>query len=271
MHATKLRPLVITGAADLLDGLKRCDLWTRLGLLEVKRRYRRTVIGPFWTAVSLGLFVVVMGTVGVGLWKQDPAQYLPFLASGMMVWVMISTVTTESCTLFISGQHLFNRMRINYSMLAYALVWRNIIGFLHNLLAYLVVVLLLTRGLINLSTLLLVPGLLLVGINAVWVALLLGMACIRFRDVQPLTTTILQISFFVTPVFWPPELLTGATRYVFVDFNPLYHFIDIVRSPLLGQVPSLASYLFVVSVTVLGWTMTYLLFAKFRKRIAFWV
>lgn len=267
----RLRPLLTTGRADLLDGLRRYDLWGRLGLLEVKRRYRRTVIGPFWSAISLGVFVAVMGTVGMGLWKQEASEYLPFLASGMMVWLMISTIVTESCILFIGGQYLFSRIRIDYSVLAYALVWRNIVAFMHNLAIYLLIIVVLAPRLINANTLLFIPGLLIVAINAVWVALLLGMVCCRFRDVQQLVTTVLQISIFVTPIFWSPDFLISPARLIFVDLNPLYCFIDITRSPLLGKLPSLTSYLMALALTALGWWAAYIFFSKFRKRIAFWV
>ena len=267
----QLRLLVTTAPEDLVNGLQRYDLWGRIGFMEIKRRYRRTVIGPFWSTISLAVFIAVMGTVGVGLWKQAPAEYIPFLASGMMVWLMISTMITESCTLFINSQHLFSRMRMDYSILAYALVWRNLLGFLHNLAAYLLVATVFATGVYNLSLLWIFPGLFLIAINAVWVALLLGMACVRFRDVQQLIVTLLQISLFVTPVFWPPQLLTGMTRYMFVDFNPLYSFIDVVRTPLLGKPPMLSSYVIILTVTVVGWFATFQLFSRFRKRIAFWV
>jgi ABC-type polysaccharide/polyol phosphate export permease len=265
------RPLVTTASVDLFRGFSRYDLWGRLGLLDIKRRYRRTVIGPFWSAISLGVFIAVMGTVGVGLWKQDVSDYLPFLASGMLVWLMISLIVTESCTMFVSGHHLFSRMRIDYSLLAYTLVWRNLIVFLHNFLVYLLIVIIFATKLISPSIFLVIPGLFLVAINAVWVALLLGMVCLRFRDVQQLITTILQISLFVTPIFWPPDMLTGIKHLLFVDFNPLYCFIDIVRAPLLGKVPALLSYELVLGVTAIGWIMTSQAFSQFRKRIAFWV
>lgn len=266
-----LRPLVTRGGSDLLNGLARYDLWGRLGILEVKRRYRRTVIGPFWSAISLGVFVAVMGAVGLGLWNRDPVEYLPFLTAGLMVWLMISTIITESCMVFITGQHLFSRIRIDFSLLAYALVWRNLVAFMHNLLVYVVIVLLFAPTLVGWATLLVVPGLLLVAVNAVWVALLLGMTCLRFRDVHQLVVTVLQISLFVTPIFWPPELLKNATALIFVDLNPLYCFIDIVRSPLIGKIPAAGSYYVVLFLTAAGWTVAMVLFSRFRKRIAFWV
>ena len=265
------RLMVTTGAADLLNGFRRYDLWGRLGFLEVKRRYRRTVIGPFWSAISLGVFVAVMGTVGVGLWKKDATEYVPFLASGLMVWHLISTIITESCMLFVNGQHLFSRMRIDFSMLAYALVWRNLVAFFHNVAAYFAIALLFAPKLIGLNTLLAVPGLFVVAINAVWLALLLGMICARFRDVQQLITTLLQISLFVTPIFWPPDMLSGPTKPLFVDYNPLYCFIDVVRAPLIGMQPTLHSYGIILIVTVIGWAITFSAFSRFRSRISFWV
>ena len=267
----RLRLLVTTGSEDLLHGLQRYDLWGRIGFMEIKRRYRRTLIGPFWSTISLAVFIAVMSAVGVGLWKQTVREYMPFLASGMMVWLLISTMINESCTLFINSQHLFSRMRIDYSILAFALVWRNLVGFLHNLTAYLLVAVVALPGLINLSLLWIIPGLFLIAVNAVWVALLLGMACIRFRDIQQLVISLLQISMFVTPVFWPPHLLTGTTKLVFVQLNPLYSFIEVVRAPLLGQTPMLSAYIMIVAVTLVGWTVTFKAFSSFRKRIAFWV
>jgi ABC-type polysaccharide/polyol phosphate export permease len=265
-----LRLLVTTASEDLLDGFGRYDLWGRIGFLDIKRRYRRTMIGPFWGTISLAVFTAVMSSIGVGLWKQEPAEYMPFLATGMMVWLMLSTMITEGGNMFISSQHL-NRMRMDYSILAYALVWRNLVSFFHNLAVYLVIVAVFLPKLITPSILLVVPGLLLVAVNAVWVALLLGMICVRFRDVQQLVATVLQISLFVTPVFWPPHLLTGLTRVVFVDLNPLFAFINVVREPLLGKTPSLWSYLVILVVTLVGWVATFKMFSSYRKRIAFWI
>ena len=95
--------LTTSASQDLVRGLRRWDLWTRLGWLEVKRRYRRTVIGPFWSALSLGIFVAVFSAVGAALWGQKLGDYVPFLAAGMVVWIMISTLVTEAGTLFVAG------------------------------------------------------------------------------------------------------------------------------------------------------------------------
>jgi ABC-type polysaccharide/polyol phosphate export permease len=263
-------PAVTSAADDLLDGLRQWDLWGRLGWLEIKRRYHRTTIGPFWSAISLGVLVMALGGVGAGLWNQQTRDYLPFLAAGMLVWMFMSTVITESCGLFISSTGLFRQMRFNYSVLAYALVYRNFIVFLHNMLVYVVVFLIYAPGKFGAVTLLAVPGMALVLVNGVWIALLFGMACLRFRDLQQLISTLIQISMFVTPIFWPPESLQGFMHVVYVELNPLYHLITIVRAPLMGQVPPTEVYMAISLITVVGWSVTYACFRYFRRRIAYW-
>lgn len=270
LDTRKLAPLEVSAWQDLFQGLLRWELWSRLGFLEVKRRYRRTIIGPFWSAISLGIFVSAMGAVGMSLWNQDLDTYLPYLATGMLVWLMFSTMITESCNLFIGGSHLFRQMKFDYSILAYALVWRNLIVFMHNIVIYFVIALIFVNGLLRPLLLLSIPGLLLVLINAVWISLLLGMVCLRFRDVQQLVMSVIQIAMLVTPIFWPESSLQGKARFVFVTFNPLFHFIDIVRAPLIGHIPQLQSYFIAVVVTLVGWAVTYAFFSRFRKRIAFW-
>jgi ABC-type polysaccharide/polyol phosphate export permease len=194
---------------DIINGARKWELWGKLGWLEVKRRYRRTVIGPFWSTISLGIYLTALGAVGAGLWKQNIAEYVPFLAAGMIVWIMFSTILTEAGTLFLSAAHLFKELRFEYSILVYAAVWRNLIVFLHNLIAFVVVIAILAPHRITFDTLLVIPGLAIVILNALWVTLFFGMLCLRYRDVQQFIMSIIQV-----PALRHPDLLAsrGAER-----------------------------------------------------------
>ena len=264
-------PLVTTASQDLVRGLSQWDVYGRLGWLDVKRRYRRTLLGPGWGVINLALFTAALGMIGAGLWNQSTETYLPFLTSGLVVWMLISTMMTESCSVFVNGANFVRQIKLNYSVLVYALVWRNFIGFLHNLVVYVGVALIFApRSIMDPIILLAVPGLFLLLLNGAWIAVLLGLCCLRFRDIQQLVGTVIQISIFVTPIFWPPEVLKGTSRAVFVAYNPIYHLIEVVRAPLIGQVPPLLSYYAVFIITAIGWTAAYLAFARFRKRIPYW-
>ncbi len=145
---------------DIVSGLRMYDMWGRLGWAEVKRRYRRTMIGPFWSSLSLAVFVAALGIVWSQLWKLNIKEYLPFLTSGLICWLLFSTFVTEGCTVFISNESLIKQLRISYMMLVCALVWRNMVVFLHNLAIYIPICIYGGRQLlVNLYTLAAIPGL----------------------------------------------------------------------------------------------------------------
>ena len=91
----------------------------------------------------------------------------------------------------------------------------------------------------------------------------------RFRDIPQLINSVIQIIFFMTPIMWKPELL-GKHAYLAI-WNPFYSLIEIVRAPLLGQLPSTTNVVIAVAVTVANITIASLFFIRFRSRIPYWV
>jgi ABC-type polysaccharide/polyol phosphate export permease len=119
------------------------------------------------------------------------------------------------------------------------------------------------------NVLIIVPALAILTINGIWVSILLGMISARYRDVPPIVTNFVQVLFFVTPVFWPPEAL-GVWMQA-LPLNPLFAAVDVVRAPLLGSTPLAYSWTVLLIVTLIGCIGTFLLFVKFRPRIAYWI
>ncbi|MDE2166820.1 MAG: ABC transporter permease [Alphaproteobacteria bacterium] len=254
---------------DLSLGMLNWHMWTRMGWQEIKRRYRRTFIGPFWATLSLGVFILTLGILWARLWHQDTKTYLPYLCAGMITWVLVSTIITDGCTTFTSAEGLIKQFNFRYSMLPCSIVWRNLIVFAHNAVIFVAVGI--YAGVpVGWSTFLIVPGLALICLTGVWVGILLGMICARYRDIVQIVISLLQISTFVTPIFYRPDQLTGRLS-VMATYNFLYHYVDIVRSPLLGFTPAPISYVVTGSITILGWIMTIYFYGRFRRRIPYWL
>jgi ABC-type polysaccharide/polyol phosphate export permease len=254
---------------DVGYGIAEVQMWGRMGWQEVKRRYRRTVFGPFWSTMSLAIFIFSLGFVWANLWKQDTATYLPFLCGGLLAWTLVSSIIIESCAVFTSAEGLIKQLRVSFTALCCAVVWRNLIVFLHNV-VILVLIDIVFGASVSWKSLLLIPGLIIICINGIWISLLLGLVCSRYRDVSQLVASVLQISLFITPIFWTPSQL-GSGMSAFVNFNILFHFVDLIRAPLLGHAPAVWSYAFVGLVSVVGWLVTLGIFARFRRRIAYWL
>jgi ABC-type polysaccharide/polyol phosphate export permease len=259
---------IVLAAADLLDGLSRSWLWTTLAHHDLRLRYRGSILGPFWQTITTGVMIGAMGFIYAELFHTRLEDYLPLLAAGLVFWQFTSGMITEGCTTFYSVQGVIQQVRLPYSLHAYRLVYRNVLILLHNFVIIPIVFAIFPQPVTWLRVLELGPGLALILLNGVWVSILLGMISARFRDVPPIVGSIVQVVFFITPVFWPAAAL-GANRWL-AEFNPIYAAIDVMRAPLMGQPTEPHSWLILAIVTVLGCAGTFAFFARFRARIAYW-
>jgi ABC-type polysaccharide/polyol phosphate export permease len=254
---------------DIKQGFTHSDLWLLLGWHDIRQRFRRSVLGPFWLTISTAIMLVALGFVYATLFKMDLNVYFPFLAAGIVTWSLISSLVIDGCLTFIASEHMIRQIRLPFTVHACRVVWRNLLIFFHNI-VIVVVVLLVFTGLPGLNSMLaLLAGLALVGLNGIWAALLLGLVCTRFRDAPPMIASVMQLVFFVTPILWHPSLLGGRQRVV--NFNPFYHFIELVRAPMLDAMPAATTVLTVLGITLGGWLATFLIFLRYRRRIAYWI
>lgn len=254
--------------SDLGRGARASHLWGLLGWQDIRRRYRRSILGPFWLTISMGILVAALGTLYGALLKVESADYVPFLALGFIVWTLISSLITDGCTAFTSVDSIIKQVELPLSTHVYRMVWRNLLIFCHNILIFVVVAVIFSIW-PGWAGLLALPGLALLCLNGLWIGLLFGLLSARFRDVPPIVASVVRIAFFLTPIIWMPGLLPG--RAMLLDFNPFFHFVELMRAPLLGQAPELVSWLAVLGITFGGWVVTFSLFCHYRWRIAYWV
>lgn len=253
---------------DLWDGLMRYELWWRLAYHEIRQRFRRSVLGPLWLTLSMGVMVGALGLVFGTLFQQDMQQTLPYIATGLIFWGLLTTCINEGTTVFIGNESYIRNVPLPVSIHLFRMLARNLIILAFNLVIYFVVVIVFRIN-PGWNVLLFFPAFLLFVANIFWISLSVGILSTRFRDIPQVVTNLVQVIFFVTPVFWSISSL--PTRPKFVDLNPLYHLLDIVRAPLLGHVPDTQSWLFVAVMTAIGLIVTAYLYRRAYARIAYWV
>jgi len=255
--------------ADLRRGLEQWPLWFTIAWMDVRQRYRRSLLGPFWITLSLGIFVAGLGVVYGALFRQDLASYLPYLGTGVIIWTMISTLINEGCATFIAAERAIKQMPVPISVHLYRMVWRNVIIFLHNVLIYVVLVLLFGIP-VGPVTLLAIPGFLILMLNGLGFGLTLGILSARFRDIPLIITNLVQLVFFATPILWRMETLPPDRMWVAL-WNPFHYLIENLREPMLGLAPSLSSWGIALGITVANLGLGVALYARFRARIAYWL
>ena len=254
---------------DIGGAARRPRLWLLLGWQDIKHRYRRSLLGPFWLTISTAVMVLALGVLYAAILRNPLQEYLPYLATGLVLWMFISTTVNEGCDAFISSDGMIKQVRAPFLSYVLRVVWRNLIILGHNVVIVLAVIVIFRPATHPMALALAVPALFLGLLNACWVVLALAIISARFRDVPQIVMNVMQLLFFLTPIIWHAKDLPG--RQELVHWNPLYHFVEMLRAPLLGSVPAMSTWVTVSAITVLGWALTFALFRRYRRRIAYWL
>ena len=258
---------------DLAGGFGKRELWLQLGWQDIKQRYRRSVLGPFWITIATGATAVAMGLLYSKLFKLELAEHLPYVTMGLIVWNLINAAILEGSEVFIANEGLIKQLPTPLSVHVYRLVWRQLILFGHTMIIFVIIAMIYPKPW-RWTDLAVIPALFLIVLNCIWVSLCFGILATRYRDIGPLLASLVQLLFFMTPIIWNEATLQqqGAGNYArLVELNPLLHYLDIVRAPLLGADQELRHWLVVIVLTVIGWIMAAVAMRQYRARVPYWV
>lgn len=254
---------------DVRDGFALWRLGLTLGWFDIRLRYRGSVLGPFWLTLSTGVMVGALGVLYSQLFKMELHDYLPFLALSLVLWGFLASLVTDACACFQQAEGMIRSQRMPFTLYAIRVIVRNVLVLAHNV-AVILVVYTAFDVWPGWAALAAVPGLALWVVDGLATCLLLGAVCARFRDIPPIVGSVMQIAFFISPVIWKPELLQGA-QAAWLPFNPFYAMLEIVRAPLLGQIAGWHLWASALGYSVLLCGGAWMLFARVRGRLAFWV
>ena len=253
---------------DLRDGLAMRRLAFTLGWLDIKLRYRGSVLGPFWLTLSTAVMVLAMGTLYSELFHMELHDYMPYLALSLVLWNALGGIVGDACVCFTAAEGTIRSVRLPFTVYAMRAVVRNVLVLAHNVVVIVGVFAYYDTwpGVAALGS---GVGLLLWLVDAVAACALLGAVCARFRDIPPIVGSIMQIAFFLTPIIWRPELIGDQAKWLVL--NPFYPLLSLVRDPLLNHVPApeIWAAAFIWSGLLCG--IAALLFSRVRSRLAFWV
>lgn len=280
---------------DLSAGLRSRQLWSHLGWQDIRQRYRRSALGPLWITLSMGITAIGLGLLYSQLFGAPISAYVPYITTGFLVWNFIMSSLNEGSKTFIKNAGLVKHLPAPLTVYALRTTWRLSIIFLHNLAVYVVVIAVFFTSLnepyelvdgaktthpgLSWTSLLAIPGLALLLINGVWVALLFGIISTRFRDVPQFIESISSLLFFMTPIVWSVDTLAAkfgegadsGPRTLIYQLNPMYHFLQTVRAPLIGGEQSWTHWYIALAVTVIGWCLTLVVLRNYRARVSYWV
>jgi lipopolysaccharide transport system permease protein len=256
--------------ADIDAALEKHHLATTFSWQDVAQRYRRSRVGVFWLTINMGVLIGALGFVFGTLFRSPMQEFLPYICVSLIFWSFISTSINEGCTAFIGAEGIILQVRMPLFTHVLRTLYRNMTILGHNILIYPVVIVAVGR-MPTWYMLLAVPGFVILSLNLLWIMLILGVLCARYRDMTQVMQNLMLVIMYLTPVMWMPRTLPEGISRLLLDFNPFYHLIGVVREPLLGELPSTGSWMACIAFAVVGWTVALLLFGRYRHRVPYWL
>lgn len=254
---------------EFSKSLANPHLWALLGWYDIRQRYRRSVLGPLWLTLSTGVMIGTLGVLWSTLFKTDIHDYLPFFGTGYVVWSLLSGQINEACTGFIQFEATMKQIRLPLPVYLLRLLARNVIIFGHNAVIIFIVIQFVGDGFKPVA-LLAIPGLALLCIALMFLSVIVAIICTRFRDMPPVIQNLTMIAYYLTPIMWHEQNIGPKYRWI-AGWNPFSHLINIVRSPLLGQAPTFLNWTVASGLTLAFALVSWILLAKHRNRVAYWL
>lgn len=256
------------GLHDIAEAVRALPLVFYLAWSDLQARYRRSALGPWWLTLGTAAGTAGLGLVWSELFKLERAVFVPALTAGLIMWQLLSGCIVEATTTYWRQGTLIRNVRIPLTLYPMQMVVKHALNFLHVLPVFVAVVLIFDVP-VNRNTLLVIPCLVLIFANLLWISMLFSMLGARFRDLEYLLAAAMPILMFLSPVFYRPSYLPISGTLIWL--NPFSHFIELVRYPLLGTIPPAHVVTTNLVFLAVGSAATLALFNAKRDRIAYWV
>jgi len=253
---------------NLWTGLLRAGLWIRLAFVDIQTIYRRSLFGLAWIAFSFGLFIFVKILIFGGISSVDTAFFALWVTVGYWVWTFLASGVIDGCNTFIVARGWILGTNLPLSVYIYQTLVRTVVKFAFAL-PVVVGVMLYFGYYPKLEWLWVIPGLLALVLNSIWVNMFFGSVAVRHRDLTHLMTAIMQVTFFLTPILYVPSQF--GKRAVLFQYNPFTHYIAIVREPLINAEVPIFAWKVVGLITVIGWIGALIAYQRRGRAIPFWV
>lgn len=203
-------------------------------------KYRRSVLGIFWSVLNPLLMMIVISAVFSYLFRFDIEHYPVYYLTGYIMFTMFSSSTSSAINSIIGASELIKKMYLPKYLFP---VEKCLFEFINISVSFvaLMIVLIWFRVPITISWLMIPLPFLSILLFSIGISFILSSLNVYFRDIGHLYSIVTMVLMYATPVIYPVSILPPHIMDI-MNYNPLYHFIDYFRVLVIdGKIPSLDS------------------------------
>jgi len=220
---------------------------------DFKTKYKRSVLGVFWSFLNPLLTMTVQYVVFSNLFRFDIQHYPVYLLTGILMFNYFNEACTLTLTSIVSNAALIKKVYVPKYIYPLTRVLSSFINLIISMIP-LILVVLISGVRLRPSFVLVVYPMVCIGIFCLGLGMLLATSMVFFQDTQFLWGVLSMIWMYLTPIFYPASILPAKVAWI-LKINPLYYYIDFMRTCIMdGMSPSLMTYAacFVSAFAMLG-------------------
>ncbi len=247
------------------------DLIWMLVIRDLKVRYRRSVLGFLWTMLQPLLTMLVLHAVFSALFRFDIKNFQVYALSGIMFWNFFSQSITVSMNSLKSHAYILQKVPVPLAIFPVTTVISGVINLFFTLVP-LFGILIYTGHPIRPALLFLPVAILVATLFTLGAGLLLSPLAVFFSDVVELVGVVLTMLYFLTPIFYPLEIVADRPWFWIVRYNPIRSILEIFRDPIyLRKIPPLDHFSWALVVTTVVLVLGAVVFHRSSNKIPFYV
>lgn len=269
MKSIRLQKRGRTLFADLTLGTTRWRLAWSLAMDEMLTDLRLSALGPLWLIVQPLLWMLAIIVLIRPSGSAQEPLYPLYVAIGIIFFLAMQSLLTGGARVFARER---NRI-LNVPLPLFVFVLKNVVRAgieLAITMPIVIATMIFFTPSFGAVTLLVLPGILIYFVFGTGATLMLGTLAARFIDVVFLVRSAMRIMLFLTPIFWLPDPDTGP-RHLFAQYNPLHHFLAVIRDPLMGQMPEPVNWAVSGVCALAALTAGFAMFARYRDKVPIWI
>jgi len=258
-----MRKIVRSAFQDIREGIGLRHLWIALASEDIGDQHRQTSLGPAWVLVNyliyIGTFILIFGE------NSTLHNFIAYTSVGLFVFLFLQEVVSLGVSLYVREESFIAGTPLPMSVYVLRLTTQTLIRSGYTVQGCLAI-LLISGTPIGWSWLLSLVGVALILVTTPALIVVLATLGAFFPDAQFVVGNFMRVSMFLTPIFWHG---TSGIRGQIYIWNPMTHFVDVVRSPIVDGVLPLHSVAVCIAIAAITWALAIFLLGRFRKKIVF--
>lgn len=246
--------------------------WVHLSLADLRSKWRRSFMGVLWSILQPLGMTILLSIVFSRLFHVDIVLYAPYILSGIITWEFMSSSLTGGSLAFVQADAYIKQCRHPLAIYTLRLILSNLIVLMLASTVLWIWALVALPQNIGLCWLAIISFFPLLALMTWPLASLLAYLGARFRDIPHAMGLILQAIWFISPVYFEAKMFRSGGLNGLVDYNPIYHLLQIIRAPVLeGQWPTLNNYLFCIGTAMVFALLAVLVGRKAERNVIFYL